>query len=172
MLYLCIILLFVLFAGVAMSISEGLWTNAVNALGIMLAGIVGVAAGFPLGLLARDKFEKEEVFTWYFVFAGVWIAFFLFILVYRVLADRISRVRMRFVPPLENAGGPLMGVLTAVLFTSFAAFTLLIPMAAKQWDLQKAEGWQKSTMTMGSAPFISVYNAFTGEKLQQRVGLQ
>jgi hypothetical protein len=172
MLYLCILLVFVFFAGVAMTVAEGLWSNAIGLLAVIFAGVFAVAAGFPLGLAAREQFQKEEVFTWYFLFAGCWIAFFAFIVVFRVVAERISRVRMRFVPPLENAGGPLMGLLTALMFTSFASFTLLIPMAAKEWDLQKAESWQQSTVTLSSAPFITVYNRITGEDLKARVGLQ
>lgn len=165
MVYLCVLLFFIFFAGVAMTVNEGTWTNAVNFMLIVLSGLAAVAFGYPLGAFAQEKFQKPAEFTWYFYFAGVWLVFFVTIMVVRLASERLSKVRMKFVPPLEMVAGPLMGLLVATMFTSFFAWTLLkMPIAAREWDINKAASWQQSTMQYLSAPFNTVGKSALGNK--------
>jgi drug/metabolite transporter (DMT)-like permease len=165
MAYLCVLLFFLFFAGIAMTIGEGLWTNSVNFMLIVVCSLAGVAFGYPLGDFAREKFEKPAEFNWYFYFAGVWLVFFVTIMITRIAAERLSKVRAKFVPPLESAAGPLMGLLVATIFTSFFAWTLLkMPIEAGEWKISGAPDWQKSTMQYFSAPFHTVAKASLGGK--------
>jgi hypothetical protein len=95
----------------------------------------------------------------------VWLVFFFSIMVFRLLADRVaSRTRMKFVPPLELAAGPLVGVLAAMMFASFFAFTLLsIPIHAGEWKIDGAPSWQVTTLQTGSSPFYTVLVKVAGE---------
>lgn len=163
--YLCVLIYFVFFAGVAMTVNEGLWNNALNLIGVMIAGVAGVCLGFPLGLVLQEKLDKPAEFTWYFVFAGVWLSFVATIVIYRLIADRLaSRTRMKFVPPLELAAGPIVGLLVAVMFSSFLAFTLYyIPIRAGNWSAAGAPGWQMTTMRGGAGPFYTVLKAVAGD---------
>src|SRR4051812_44732192 len=133
--YLCVLIYFVFFAGLAMTVTEGLWSNALTLMAILICGPLAIAAGYPIGLLLQEKIDKPIEQTWYFVFGGVWLVFFFSIMVLRVMLDRMSsRVRMKFVPPLEKIAGPLMGLVVAVMFTSFFTFTLYtIAIRAGEW---------------------------------------
>src|SRR5262245_40558973 len=122
--YLCVLIYFVFFAGVAMTINEGLWNNTINLMMMLTAGVAAICLGYPLGLFALEKAQKPNELAWYFVFGGVWLVFFAWIMVFRVIGERLSRVRMKFVPPLDRAAGVLMGLLLSVMFASFLAFTL------------------------------------------------
>ena len=95
----------------------------------------------------------------------MWLVFFFSIMILRIMADRMaSRVRMKFVPPLEMVAGPLMGLLVAVMFASFLTFTLYtIPVNAGEWNINNAAGWQQSTMKSGSGPFYAVLKAVAGD---------
>jgi hypothetical protein len=168
MLYLCILIYAVAFAGVAMTVNEGLWSNAIALMAILVCGPLAIAAGYPLGLFIQEKMDKPVEQTWYFIFGGVWLVFFFSIMVFRVFADRVSsRVRMKFVPPLERAAGPLMGLGVAVMFASFFTFTLYtIPIAAGEWKIGDASSWQQTTMEQGSAPFNTVLGKLAGEDIQ------
>lgn len=163
--YLCVLIYFVFFAGVAMTINEGLWSNALSLIAILVCGPLAIAAGYPLGLYLQAQLEKPVEQTWYFVFAGVWLVFFFSIMVLRLILDRTaSRVRMKFVPPLELAAGPLVGLLVAALFASFLTFTLFtIPINAGEWPYANAAGWQKTTMESGSGLFNKVLICVAGE---------
>lgn len=169
MLYLCILIYFVFFAGLAMTVAEGTWSNALALMALVICGPLAIAAGYPLGLFLQEKMDKPAEFTWYFVFGGVWLVFFFSINVVRLAADRAaSRTRMKFVPPLEKIVGPVMGLLVAGLFTSFLTFTIYtIPIAAGDWKIGEASGWQKSTFQQGSAPFNTVLKTIAGEKIAE-----
>lgn len=166
MLYLCILIYFVFFAGVAMTINEGLWNNTINLMAMLISGVAAICLGYPLGLLVLEKLEKPNELAWYFVFGGVWLVFFAWIMVFRVIGERMSRVRMKFVPPLDRAAGIVMGLLLAVMFTSFLAFTLFsIPITAGYWNFQQASPWQQTTMQQGSSPFFGVLKCVAGEQI-------
>ena len=87
------------------------------------------------------------------------------ILVVRLIADRASRVRMKFVPPLERIAGPVMGLVLAVMFTSFVACTLLmIPIAHGEWDFNEAAGWQQTTFLQVSSPFATIAKKYAQQE--------
>lgn len=166
--YLCVLIYFVFFAGIAMTVAEGLWNNAMALLAILVCGPLAIAVGYPIGLMLQEKIDKPVEQTWYFVFAGVWLTFFVLIMVFRLIADRVaSRTRMKFVPPLELVAGPLSGLLVAVMFASFLTYTLYtIPLASGEyWKLSDAAGWQTTTFQQGSAPFNTVLKAMAGEQV-------
>lgn len=168
MMYLAILLLVIVFAGIAMTVNEGLWSNTVTLLAIWLAGVIATLLGPALGAWALAQFDKEPEFGWYFLFAGMWIVFFVAVNVIRISFDRISRVRVRFIPQLDTFGGPLMGVFVAVMFGSFCAYTLMkAPIAAQAdgWNISQASGWVQSTFQYLEAPFYNLDRAWDGEEL-------
>lgn len=161
MLYLTILLIFIFFAGVAMTVSEGLWSNTITLLCIILAGLFAIVGGIPLGLYIVEQADASKEVAWCFVFAGVWGVFIVSLTVMRILMELASRTRLRFVPPLEKVAGPLMGLYVAVMFTSFAAYTLArIPVNAGEWKYSDAADWQKTVFTYASEPFHNVVKRF------------
>jgi hypothetical protein len=154
---------FVFFAAVAMTINEGLWNNAILLLAIVLGGLLGIFVGVPVGNLIAEQAGADTEQLWYFVFAGVWGVFSLSVLVIRLILDRTSRVRMKFIPLVDKIGGPIIGLIAAVMFTSFVTYTLdRIPIKAGQWSYSDAAAWQESVFKYGRAPFFNVANAFAG----------
>lgn len=172
MLYLCILLFAVLFAGIAMTIGEGLWTNTVSFLAVWLSSSLALLIGPNFGLWMQEQFDKNDPqFTWYFVFAGFWLVFFLAALIIRTLFDRISRVRVRFIPQLEAVCGPLMGLLVAAAFTSFCAVTLWVgPIGARAWNAAEASDWQKTTFEYMTSPMLTMNKAWGGQKATKGFG--
>ncbi len=162
MLYLTILLGAILFAGIAMTVQEGLWSNTILLFLVILAGLMAVVAGVPLGTWGRAQAGQDADTTWYFVFASMWGVFFLSLAVMRILAERISPTKMRFLPLLDKVGGPLMGLLVAIMFTSFAAFTLWqVPITSgAYWQPSDASATQKTVFAYAQAPFYNVAQSF------------
>lgn len=160
MLYLVIMLIFALFAGIAMTVGEGIWSNAVSLFCIVLGGVIAVPWGVTLGDYVIAQAEPSEENQWAFQFASVWGVYFLSVTILRVIADRSSRVRMKFVRPLEMAGGPVVGLFVASMFTSFAACTLWIPIDAGLWKKSDASPWQVDAMEKMMGPFSTSLNSF------------
>jgi hypothetical protein len=158
---------FVFFAAVAMTINEGLWNNAISLLAIVLGGLFGMFVGVPVGNMIAQQANASTEQIWYFVFAGVWGVFSLAVLILRIIMDRTSRTKMKFIPLVDKIGGPIVGLLAAVMFTSFATYTLdRIPIKAGQWSYSDAAEWQKTVFMYGRAPFYNVASKFAaGEGL-------
>jgi hypothetical protein len=162
MLYLIILLAFVFFASVAMCVNEGLWSNTIALISVLLCGLSAILFGVPLGSYVAGLAKASDETLWAFIFGVVWGVFAASILVFRLLAEKASGVRMKFIPQLDMIAGPLMGLLLAIMFTSFTALTLLrIPIKAGQWDLPGAPGWQRDAFQTISAPFYTVVKRYT-----------
>jgi|GEM_PF-1009278 len=162
MLYLIIALGFMFFAGVAMTINEGLWSNTISLLCILLSGLIAAVAGVPLGILLLERADAGDANAWYFVFAGMWGAFALALLVLRLAADKVSTIHMRFLPIIDKIGGIVMGLFVATMLTSFAAYTLWsVPIQAGESDWYKdASESRRNNLFTVTKPFDTVLQRF------------
>ena len=166
MLYLTVMLVFLGFAAIAMTVNEGLWNNTIALFNVMLGGLLGIFAGVPLGNLILAQAGGGPTSAWYYIFATVWGVFAVSVFLMGFAAKAASGVKMRFLPMLDNIAGPLMGILVALMLTSFAAFTLeRVPIKANEWQLSTAADWQISALQYARAPFRGVVKSFAqGEK--------
>lgn len=160
---------FLFFAAVAMTINEGLWNNALSFFCIVLGGLFGIFVGVPVGNMIGEQAGVSTEKAWYFVFAGVWGVFALTVLIMRLIFERTSRTKMKFIPLIDKFAGPVVGLLVAIMFTSFAAYTLdRIPIKAGEWKYSDAADWQKSVFKLAKAPFDNVaYKFADGEGLNK-----
>ena len=151
----------ILFAAIAMTIGEGLWSNTISLLLVTVAGLFGLVGGIPLGTWGLEMADQDPSFTWYFVFGGIWGVFFFSLLIMRLFADRLSQTRMRFLPILDKIGGPLMGLFVATMLTSFTAFVFwTVPISAGHWKEADASDTQISIFEYAQAPFYNVAKSF------------
>lgn len=158
---LTLLLSFVFFAGVAMTVNEGLWSNTITVFIIIIAALIAIPWGFILGIVVIAAAQPPEQHQWAFYFACVWGVFALSATIMRLIADRSSRVRMRFVPQLDKFGGMLVGVLVATLFSSFLAVTLLrMPLKAGVWKAD--EGSYGKWMQQTASPIHTILVRFYG----------
>jgi hypothetical protein len=161
MLYLTVMLVFLCFAAIAMTVNEGLWNNTIKLFNIILAGLLGIVVGIPAGMFAFVQSGKTGEYAWYFILAGIWGVFAISVLLFGMAAKAASGVRMRFIPMLDNIAGPLMGMMVAIMLTSFTAYTLeRVPIKAGEWNLGAAESWQKTSFKYARAPFRNVLIKF------------
>ena len=163
MTYVAILLLFVLFAGIAMTVNEGLWSNTVTLLCVILGGLLAWHWGPVLGRFVIEQAEPSSENEWAFWFASIWGVYFLAVTILRIIADRSSRVRMRFIRPLDMAGGILVGLMVAVMFSSFAAYALYIPIKAGVWKVEDGAPWAQQTILTMARPMFSAGKAAYGE---------
>jgi len=162
MLYLLALLGFIFFAGVAMTINEGLWNNTVLLLCLLISGIAAMVAGVPLGVMLLEQLELENPKAWYCVFAGIWTVFIVTIVVLRLATDRVSTIRVRFLPVVDKIGGIMMSLFVAVMLTSFAAYALeRVPIATGEWSAADASETQRQYFANARNPFRIVLKNFT-----------
>jgi hypothetical protein len=116
------ILIIVLFAGVAMMVREGLWSNTIMLVNIMISGLVSFGFYSPLVIYIDEKTDGEH--TYWLDFAVIWALYCAAFVITRTLSATISRTRMRFKNPIDPIGGPVMGLFAAWVLAAFTLATL------------------------------------------------
>jgi hypothetical protein len=159
----------VFFAGFAMTVNEGLWSNSITLFCVILAGLIAVPGGLALAAYVLEQAKPAPENEWAFKFGSIWGVFFFAVMILRIATDRISRIRMKFVKPLDVAGGILVGLVVSLMLTSFSAMMLYVPFAAGVWKVAEAAPWQTQTIQQFAGPMSLTITAFHGPELTRRV---
>jgi hypothetical protein len=123
----------VFFASLAMMVREGIWSNTITFVNIILCGLVAFGMYSPLTIMIDEALDGE--FTYVLDFPVIWGVFTIAMIVSRVITDALSRTRLRLKHPLDPIGGPLVGAFAAFVMCGFAAATLLTaPLAGDAMD--------------------------------------
>lgn len=111
-----------LFAGIAMMVREGLWSNTITLVNVIISGLVAFGFYSPLVIYLDEMTDGKH--TYWLDFAVVWALFFVAMVVCRSLTGAASKTRMRFKNPIDPIGGPAAAVLAAWTLAAFALATL------------------------------------------------
>ena len=110
------------FAAVAMMVREGLWSNTIALVNILVSGLVAFGFYSPLALYLDEQLSGQ--YTYLLDFLCLWLLFIVTMLVCRGLTGVASRTRMRFKYPIDPVGGPIMALIAAWVLTAFTMATL------------------------------------------------
>jgi uncharacterized membrane protein required for colicin V production len=113
----------VVFASLAMMVREGLWTNTITLVTIIVAGLVAFGFYSPI-VVYFDEGMTDGQHTYWLDYAVLWALFAATIIVLRAVTAAASRTRMRFKHPIDPVGGPLVGFIAALVLASFTVATL------------------------------------------------
>jgi uncharacterized membrane protein required for colicin V production len=112
-----------LFAGLAMTVREGLWANTLTLVNILISGLMAFGLYSPLVVYLDEEVTSGQ-HTYWLDFAVLWAIFCVSMLVCRTLTGAFSKTRMRFKHPIDPVGGPAVGFLAAWVLAAFALATL------------------------------------------------
>ena len=120
--------LITLFAGLAMMVREGLWSNTISLINILVSGLVAFGFYSPLALYLDEQLSGQ--YTYLLDFLCLWLLFVVSMIVCRVLTGFASTTRMRFKYPIDPVGGPIVALLAAWVLAGFTMATLhTVPMS-------------------------------------------
>jgi hypothetical protein len=127
--------------------AEGIWGNFIHLVNVVTAGLLATNYFEPLAKLGESYMGS---FTFFLDFLCLWGLFGLFIIIFRLLTDRISRTKVRFLKLAEQIGSPVMAAMVGVVMVCFTAMTLhTAPLAKNFMD----GGFQPGEpMLMGTDP--------------------
>jgi uncharacterized membrane protein required for colicin V production len=115
--------LVVIFAGLAMTVREGLWSNAITLISIIVAGLVAFGFYSPLVIYLNESLTDGQ-HTYWLDYAVIWALYAATIVICRVCTAAASKTRMRFKHPIDSVGGPLVGLIAAWVLAAFTLATL------------------------------------------------
>jgi uncharacterized membrane protein required for colicin V production len=117
------IYLIVLFAGVAMMVREGLWSNTISLVNIFISGLIAFGFYSPIVVYLDEEVTSGQ-HTYWLDFAIIWALFCASMVICRSLTAAFSKTRMRFKHPIDPVGGPIVGLIAAWVLASFTLATL------------------------------------------------
>ena len=116
------LLLVLVFLAIALVLArEGLWSGLVMLLNIIAAATFATAW---YERLAGFLDAKMPSYTYLIDFLCLWGIFAVVLLVMRLITDRVSTTKVKFLRQVELVGGPIVAVITAWVMVCFAAASL------------------------------------------------
>jgi hypothetical protein len=110
--------------------NEGMWGNFINLVNVTMAGLLAMNFFEPVAKLA-DSYVSSC--TFFLDFLSLWGLFAVFIIIFRLLTDRISRTKVRFLKLADQIGSPLMAAMVGIVMVNFTAMTLHTAPLAKNF---------------------------------------
>src|SRR5262245_4243374 len=110
------IYLIVLFASTAMLVREGLWSNSISFINIIISGLVAFGFYAPLTIFLDERTGGQ--YTYLLDFTVIWFLYAVTMVICRALTGAASKTRMRFKHPIDPIGGPAFGFLAAWVLAS------------------------------------------------------
>jgi uncharacterized membrane protein required for colicin V production len=142
----------VIFAGLAMMVREGLWSNTITLVTIIVAGLIAFGFYSPL-VVYLDESVTDGQHTYWLDFAIIWALYFLTYAILRSLTAAASKTRMRFKHPIDPIGGPLVGFIAAWVLAAFTLATLHVsPMPKDAFGGKLVSSTDVETASMITSP--------------------
>src|SRR5262245_14902782 len=116
------IYLIVLFAATAMMVREGLWSNSISLMNIIISGLVAFGSYARLTILVDVKLGGQ--YTYLLDFVVIWLLYVITMVICRTITGAASKTRMRFKHPIDPIGGPIIGFLAAWVLSTIVMATL------------------------------------------------
>jgi uncharacterized membrane protein required for colicin V production len=113
----------IVFAGLAMMVREGVWSNTLTLINIIISGLVAFGFYSPL-VVYLDESVTDGQHTYWLDFAIIWALFTVTMIILRSLTATASKIRLRFKYPIDDVGGPIIGFVAAWVLAAFTLATL------------------------------------------------
>ena len=116
------LLLVIVFLAITLVLArEGLWSGLVMLLNIVAAATFATAWYEPLAAWIDARMPS---YTYLIDFLCLWGVFAVVLLVMRLITDRASTTKVKFLRQVELVGGPLVAAITGWVMVCFAAASL------------------------------------------------
>jgi hypothetical protein len=111
----------ILFATLAMLLTEGLWSNTIRLFNVITAALLATSLWEPLADWLDGQMPS---FTYMVDFLALWLVFSLAYGVLRAATSKLSKIKVRFKKPLDDVGGPAMAIWVGWVLVCFLSMTL------------------------------------------------
>lgn len=140
----------VLFATLAMLMPQGLWTAAIALVNVTTAALLTMNFWEPIATWIEGTGPTARRATYVIDFVTLWFLFAITLTLLRTVTDFLSKYKVRFIRPLDVAGGAFFGLWTGWVLVCFLMMTLHTAPLAREFLFG---GFQpEKRMVLGLAP--------------------
>jgi len=142
------LLMLVIFAAcVGLLYPEGMWSNALRLINVVTAALLAVNYFEPVAYWLEGMMPS---FTYFWDYIALWGVFAVSMMVFRLITDRVSHVKVRFLILADRIGS---GFFAAWVGWVMVCFTMMTLHAAPMERVFLSGGFQaESNMVVGLAP--------------------
>ncbi len=140
----------VLFATLAMLMPQGMWTAAIALVNVTTAALLAMNFWEPVATWLEGTGPTARRATYVIDFVTLWFLFAISLTLLRGVTDFISKYKVRFIRPLDVAGGAFFGLWTGWVLVCFLMMSLHTAPLAREFLFG---GFQpEKRMVLGLAP--------------------
>lgn len=118
-----LVAIILMFAALAMLMPQGLWTSAIALVNVTTAALLAINFWEPLATWIETLGPFARRSTYVIDFVCIWLLFALCLTVLRTVTDLISKTKVRFIRPLDVAGGAIFALWTGWVLVCFTFMT-------------------------------------------------
>lgn len=138
----------IIFASLAMLMPQGMWTSALALVNVTTAALLAINFWEPAAAWLESTTTKRATYMWDFVV--IWLLFALILTILRAVTDFLSKSKLRFIRPIDVAGGAFFAVWTGWVLVCFTLMTLHMAPLSREFLFG---GFQpENRMVLGLAP--------------------
>lgn len=115
-----LLLFVILFATMALTYNEGIWSNAIRLINVVTAGLLAMNFFEPL---ARVLDGVNATFTYFWDFIALWVIFGVSMVAFRYLTGFASKVNVRFLKIADQIGSPVLALWVGWVLVGFTLTT-------------------------------------------------
>lgn len=147
--WISIVLAVIFVACFASLMTGGLWSNTIALVNVLTAGLLAMNYFEPLAEFL-DRQAPDYTYLWDFV--AIWFLFTVANLALRAVTDFASKVQVKFIPPVEKAGGILMAIWVSWVVVGFTTATLHLAPLSRNFLGGSFQPEPEARMLFGLAP--------------------
>lgn len=147
--YISFLLVLVFVACFAALMQNGLWGNAIALINTVTAALLASSLWEPLA----DKLDKWDAsYTYLWDFLAIWGIFAVSLGVMRAVTDALSKVKVRFLKPIDQAGGYFFAAWVGCVMVCFTLMTMHTAPLARSFLFGSFAPTPEENMMFGLAP--------------------
>ena len=146
---LTILMLVILFATVAVLYTDGVWSNAVRLINVVTACLLAVNFFEPLAHWL-DNWQPSYSYVWDFL--ALWALFALFMTIFTLLTNHVSKVKVRFLKVVDQVGSSIFALWIGWVMVCFTMTALHTAPLARNFMFNGFKSGNEERMMMGFAP--------------------
>jgi hypothetical protein len=144
---LTLLMLVIVAACVAMLYTNGIWSNAICLVNVVMAGLLATNFYEPLAQVLDDW---QPAYTYVWDFLCLWGLFALALSILRAITDQVSKVKVRFLNIAERIGSSLLALWIGWVMVCFTMMTLHTAPLARNFLFDNFK--PEEAMVLGFAP--------------------